>query len=208
MMKLAKFITIAAVVIVGLGMSQAAFADTMWTLSPDLSATANFTASSGTWNLDLTFSNTSSNTATVNQFTLDLFEPGSAADAPIFTIGSLSSGSGHVDSKGDNGTSTCSLGGNNRGWLCVEFSGGTNLAPGDTTFSASGTYNTAVNPLNGDTLDLISNGLTNVTDSHSKWAISASGTKVPEPGTMSMLLMGLLGLVGLAGIGRRRFVNS
>lgn len=206
-MKLAKFITIAAVVIVGLGMSQAAFADSMWTLSPGLTADGNFTASGGTWSLNLTFDNTLGTTATVNQFTLDLFEPGTASDAPIFTIGSLSSGAGYVDSKGDNGTSTCSTGGTNRGWLCVEFPGGTDLAAGLTSFTASGTYNTAVNPLNADTLDLISNGLTNVSDTNSKWAISASAT-VPEPGTMTLFLTGLLGLVGLAGIGRRRFVNS
>lgn len=202
-----KLATIAAMLVIGLGTSQAAHADTMWNLATGLTGDAAFSASGGSWTLTMSFTNTLATTATVNQFTLALFQPGTKSDAPIFGISSLSAGTGYFDSKGDNGTSTCSTAGKNRGWLCVDFlPGGYNLAPGTTTFSASGSYNTNVGPLDASTLDLISNGLTDNTMEHSKWAISAAGTgtSVPEPGTMSLLLLGLLGLVGFAGITRRR----
>jgi PEP-CTERM motif len=206
-MKLLKIATIATVLVVGLGMSQAAHADTMWNLATGLTADAAFSASGGTWALTMTFDNTSGFTATVNQFTLALFQP-SNATSPYFTIdsGSFAPGTAFFDSKGDNGQSTCAADGTNKGWLCVQFTPAATLGAGSTSFSGSGTY-ADVSPLDGNTLDLISNGLTNNTDSTSKWAISAAGspsTSVPEPGTMSMLLLGLLGLVGFAGISRLR----
>jgi hypothetical protein len=202
-MKFLRIITIVAVAALGLSMSQAAYADSIYNLAPNLTADANFTASGGNWDLTMTFTNSSgADTATVNMFTLGLFQP-TNDPPPTFTVdtSSIHGWTAFTDSKGDNGTSTCATAGTTKGWLCVG-SGALDILPNsDLVFTLSGTYETS--GLDPNTLHLISNGLTDSSNSNSKWAISAS--PVPEPSSITMLLAGLL---GLGGIGRRRFLNS
>jgi hypothetical protein len=150
----------------------------------------------------LTFTGTNGNmtTSTLNAFALQLF--GNGSNASFDLSGGTSIPSGWQSAAGakinNSGGLGCNSSNGTGGWLC-----GTALNTGDVLNIASGktfTMTFAGNFQKGTSIlsafDLMANGLTNVNDGNSKWAVSqgfdwSQFTSIPEPETWTVLGSGL-----------------
>lgn len=192
-------------------------------LATNLNSTTTFTfnTTNDTFSLDFSITNTGTTTADINSFALQLLG-GSAAGVNVTSsnIASFPTWEFFDNQKiNNNGTTGCT-GNSHPGWLCADDNG--NVSPQNPTpvnilvgagnhvdFTFSGTFTGT--PEDGSTqnpLELMANGLTNIGDSNSKWAVSAgtsvtttTTTTTPEPG--SLLLFGT-GLSGLAAFLRKQ----
>lgn len=166
-------------------------------------ATLTFDPDLGTYSLDFNITNNSSTTASINAFALQLFIGSSASLST--TSSTLPSGWQMFDNQkiNNNGTTGCT-GNSHPGWLCADDNLNTPASPADISaggsldFLFSGTFTGfGANPL-----DLMANGLTDITDVHSKWAVSAGmdmqtpppPPPTPEPASLFLLGSGLLGV--------------
>lgn len=190
-----------------LAVAAVAHADSL-TLAPGLTANATLTTSGNTFNLVMTFSNTTGSNATINGWVLQTFNPGSITGGSFV---SLPTGWNFADNDkiSNSGSGTCNQPNSINGWLCtsdqgIDANAATIAAGGSLVFEFNGTFTGSV----ATPLDLMANGCTvaGTCDSNNdnKWAVSTAmtSTQVPEPA--STVLLGS-GLSALGILGRRKF---
>ncbi len=180
--------------------------------------TTTLTCTAANCGYSLTFAgmNGNASAATLNAFALQLFGNGSNASFDLsggYTIPTnWTATSGGKINNGNPGLGCNTGGGGVKGWLC-----GTALTGPDVlqigagqkfTMSFAGNFQQGTSILSQ--FDLMSHGLTNTNDSHSKWSVSQGFdwnqfTPIPEPETWTVLGSGLCSMVWLL---RKRFAPS
>ena len=203
-----KIKRVLSLVVLMLAVAAVAHADSL-TLATGLTADANLTTNGSNFTIVLTFTNTTGSNATVDNWSLQLFNPGTIAGGS-FTSPLPSGWSDVLNSNGSNGTNDCKSG-QQSGWLCASDGGvignaAVISAGGSLTFTFSGTV-TGTTPLG--TLDMQASGCPvagtcGSNDNHGQWAVSQPMTTASVPEPASMLLLGS-GLSALGLFGRRKF---
>jgi PEP-CTERM motif len=215
-----KCLSLVAAVALMLAMGSVGKADSL--TFGNLTADGTLTSTGG-GNYTLTFSLTNSNSsaAGITDFSLELFGGGPAGVFSATSTGgtgaSLSGFQFFDDTKQNNGSGdTCNTT-TNDGWLCVDYSGGFGLIPGNgsLTYSfnvydpngtpqsplelmAQGCYATTPNATLGQkgmaydgSTGCVYNGAGSFNISH-----AMDGSTVPEPGSLMLFGTGLLGMAG------------
>lgn len=170
------------------------------------------TVANCSYSLAFTGMNGNSSAATLNAFALQLFGNGSNASFDLSGGYAIPSGwiavAGAKINNGNPGLG-CNPGTGVAGWLCGSATGMGNVlqigAGQKFTMNFAGNFQQGTSILSQ--FDLMSHGLTNTNDSHSKWSVSQGFdwnqyTPIPEPETWTVLGSGLCSMVWML---RKRF---